>query len=212
MDGIHDLGGMHGFGPVEMEVDEPAFHADWERRACGVTLAAQLAAVIPSGRFRHAIERMDPTWYLEAPYYERWFAATATCLVESGVVAQEELDERLGAPYPLARPVRVARLVDPGPSVETSRYRVGDTVRVREWHPVGHTRAPQYVRGKPGVVVRLDGAFSLPDVECHSDFVRVEPTYSVRFEALALWATPGDPVYADLWESYLEPIGATGNG
>ena len=212
MDGIHHLGGMHGFGPVEMEVNEPVFHAAWERRACGLTLAAQLAGGIPSGKFRYAIERMDPTWYLESLYYERWFTATATCLVEAGLVAQEELDDRLGAPYPLARPVRAARLEDPGPSSETPRYRVGDAVRVRQWHPVGHTRAPQYVQGKPGVVVRHDGTFSLPDVECHSDSVRLEPTYSVRFETLDLWATPGDAVYVDLWESYLEPLGAAANG
>jgi nitrile hydratase beta subunit len=211
VDGVHDLGGVQGFGPVEVEADEPVFHADWERRAYRLTVAAMLAGHL-TGRFRHAIERMDPSWYLTSPYYEHWLTATATGLVEAGVITQAELDERLGAPYPVARPVRAPRLDDPGPSVEAPRYGVGDAVRVREWHPLGHTRAPRYVQGKPGVVVRLDGVFSLPDVEYHCDTIRLEPTYSVRFEAANLWGTPGDPVHVDMWESYLEPAGGSRRG
>ena len=202
VDGVHDLGGMQGFGPVEMEADEPVFHADWERRAFRLTVSSMLAGHL-KGRFRHAIERMDPAWYLASPYYEHWLTATATGLVEGGRITQEELDDRLGAPYPLARPARAPRLDAPGPSLEIHRYAVGEVVRVREWHPLGHTRAPRYVQGKPGVVVRLDGVFSLPDVEYHCDRQRSEPTYSVRFEAIDLWGTPGDPVHVDLWESYL---------
>ena len=211
VDGVHDLGGMQGYGPVEMETDEPVFHADWERRAFRLTISAMLAGYL-NGRFRHAIERMDPAWYLASPYYEHWLTATATGLVEGGVITQEELDDRLGAPYPVARPVRAPRLDDPGSSVEVHRYGVGETVRVREWHPLGHTRAPRYVQGKPGVVVRLDGVFSVPDVEYHCDRQRMEPTYSVRFEAVDLWGSPGDPVHVDLWESYLEPREASAHG
>ena len=69
MDGIHDLGGVQGFGPVETESDEPVFHTDWERRAARLTMAAMFSGHL-SGRFRHAIERMDPAWYLDSPYYE----------------------------------------------------------------------------------------------------------------------------------------------
>lgn len=203
MDGIHDLGGVQGFGPVEVEDDEPVFHNDWERGAYRLSVAAMLAGHL-NGRFRHAIERMDPTWYLASPYYEHWLTATATGLVEGGLITQEELDERLGAPYPVARPMRAPRLHGPGPSVLAHRHSVGDAVRVREWHPVGHTRAPRYVQGKRGVVVRLYGVFSLPDVEYHCDGVRLEPTYCIRFEACDLWGAPGDPVHVDLWESYLE--------
>ncbi len=211
MDGVHDLGGMQGFGPVEMEVDEPVFHADWERRAYRLTISSMMAGHL-NGRFRHAIERMDPAWYLASPYYEHWLTATATGLKECGLITQEELDDRLGAPYPVARPVRAPQLEDPGPSVEFHRYRIGDMVRVREWHPLGHTRAPRYTQGKPGVVVRLDGVFSVPDVEYHCERQRREPTYSVRFEAFDLWGSPGDPVHVDLWESYLEPKEASAHG
>ncbi len=203
MDGVHDLGGIQGFGAVDVEVDEPVFHEDWERRAFRATIAVMMAGHL-SGRFRHAIERMDPTWYLASPYYEHWLTASATGLVEAGLVTRTELDEYLGAPFPVANPVRAPRLVEPGPSSSRHRFALGDRVRVREWHPLGHTRAPRYVQGNPGVVMRVDGVFSLPDVEYHCDGKREEPTYSVRFEAEDLWGERGDPVYVDLWESYLQ--------
>jgi len=115
VDGVHDLGGIQGFGAVDVEVDEPVFHEDWERRAFRATIAVMMAGHL-SGRFRHAIERMDPTWYLASPYYEHWLTASATGLVEAGLVTRTELDEHLGAPFPVANPVRAPRLVEPGPS------------------------------------------------------------------------------------------------
>ncbi len=206
VDGVHDLGGVQGFGPVDVEVDEPVFHTDWERRAFRLTVASMMAGHL-SGRFRHSIERMDPAWYLASPYYEHWLTATATGLMEAGLITQSELDAALGAPYAVARPIRASRLADPGVSTSVHTHGIGDRVRVREWHPLGHTRAPRYVQGKQGTVVRLDGAFSLPDVEYHCDEQRIEPTYSVRFDATELWGEPGDPVHVDLWESYLERNG-----
>ena len=130
--------------------------------------------------------------------------AAATGLIEAGLITQAELDERLGAPFPVARPIRAPRLSEPGLSSDFHRFVISDHVRVREWHPFGHTRAPRYVQGKVGTVVRLDGVFSLPDVEYHCDEKRFEPTYSIRFEARELWGEDGDPVHVDLWESYLE--------
>jgi nitrile hydratase len=197
---VHDLGGVQGFGPVEVEANEPVFHAEWERRAFRVSIAA----TGHTRGLRHAIERMDPVWYLSSPYYEHWLTGTATGLIEAGVIDKTELDERLGAPFDVASSVRAARLTDAGMSSREYRFAVGDAVRVREWHPLGHTRAPRYAQGKRGVVVRLDGVFSVPDVAYHCDSTREEPTYSVRFESLVLWGEPGDPVHVDLWESYLE--------
>jgi nitrile hydratase len=94
-----------------------------------------------------------------------------------------------------------------GPGVREPRFAAGDRVLVREWHPPGHTRCPGYVRGKAGVVVRMDGIYSVPDVEAHSTARRYEPTYSVRFDAAELWqdGQRGVTVHADLWDSYLEP-------
>jgi nitrile hydratase len=204
MDGIHDLGGMHGFGPVVVEPDEPFFHEPWERRAAGLSFASFASGRMTGGRYRHAIERMDPAWYLAAPYYERMLTGVATVLVETGVIEQPRLDEVLGAPFALARPDTTPRIADAGPSITTHRWTVGDLVRVRDEHPAGHTRCPRYVRGKRGRVVRCDDVFPLLDVEAHADRGRSEPTYSVRFEADELWSEAGDPVHVDLWESHLE--------
>ena len=127
-------------------------------------------------------------------------------LVEAGVVSQAELQLRAGGPFPVSRPDRgtppAVALGRPG-----SRFAVGDRVRVREWHPHGHTRAPRYVQGKRGVVARIDPSANLPDVEAHGGGQVPEPTYSVRFSAKELWGeggAEGETVYVDLWEYYLE--------
>lgn len=204
MDGIHDLGGMHGFGPVVVEQDEPYFHQSWERRAAGISLACFASGRMTGGRYRHAVERMHPAWYLDAAYYERMVTGVVTVLVEGGAITQSQLDGALGALFPLSSPDTTPRVPDAGRSALEHKWIVGDRVRVRDVHPIGHTRCPRYVRGKQGTIVRLDGVFPLLDVEAHADKGRREPTYSVRFEADELWGELGDPVHVDLWESHLE--------
>jgi nitrile hydratase beta subunit len=208
MDGVHDLGGVAGFGAVEIEADEPMFHEDWERRVFRLTTAANLTGTVRSGgAFRHSIERMEPAHYLNCSYYEHWLTGIATIVVERGLVTRADLDELAGGRFPLSRVDHgVAPEVDAGDQT-VPRFEIGRGVRVRAWHPAGHTRAPRYVQGKRGVVVRHDGAFSVPDVEAHSDRRRLEPTYSVRFTAEELWGdggAPGEVMHVDLWESYLE--------
>lgn len=208
MDGIHDLGGVEGFGTVEVEVDEPMFHEDWERGVFRLGRAAGSAGIVRSGgAFRHSIERMDPAHYLGSSYYEHWLTGIATLVVERGLVSRAELDERAGGRFPLSGVDRgTVPDLDAGDQT-VPRFEIGRTVRVKAWHPAGHTRAPRYVQGKRGVVVRRDGAFSVPDVEAHIDRRRLEPTYSVRFTAEELWGeggAPGEVVHVDLWESYLE--------
>jgi nitrile hydratase len=206
MDGIHDLGGREGFGPVAVEADEPVFHHGWERRVWGVTMATFVLGVSNGGQFRHSIERMDPVHYLTSRYYEHWLTGVATRLVETGRIALDELEARAGGAVPLSRPEAPSAVVAPSGDVA-----VGDRVRVRAWHPRGHTRCPQYVRGKVGTVVRHDPPTSLPDLEAHGDERRAEPQACVRFEAAELWGEPaggaggtGDAVHVDLWTSYLE--------
>jgi nitrile hydratase subunit beta len=197
---------MDGFGPVWIERDEPVFHLRWERRALGVAMAAFGMGLSNGGEFRHSIERMDPAHYLGSSYYEHWITAIATRLVETGLVGRSDLEQMAGGPFPLSGPVLTERIVDAGDDVWPPRFEIGSRVRVREWHPQGHTRCPRYVRGKTGSVVRLDGSWSVPEVEAHSDGRREEPTYSVRFEAADLWEDGQSraAVYVDLWESYLE--------
>ena len=206
MDGIHDLGGMQGFGPVGHSAAEPVFHDRWEALAFALLWVVEDALDATEGELRYAMERMDPGHYLTASYYEHWLTAAATLAVEHGLVTRSELEARSGGRFPLSGPVLAPLVTDAGPDVDEARFGVGDRVRVRECHPAGHTRCPRYVRGKAGVVVRVDGIYSLPDVEAHGSARRHEPTYSVRFDAADLWrdGQRGVSVHVDLWDSYLE--------
>ncbi len=205
MDAMHDLGGRDGFGAVVVERDEPVFHEAWEKVARGLLLAVMRNHPNPSSSaLRHAIERMDPAHYLSSSYYEHWLTAAATIAVETGSVTRRELEQRGGGPFPLSGPERPEPRPDASPG--RSRFHLGDHVRVREWHPHGHTRCPSYIRGSVGVVTRVDGPFPIPDVEAHSPERIPEQTYSVCFEADELWhdGQRGVSVNVDLWDSYLE--------
>jgi nitrile hydratase len=207
VDGIHDLGGMQGFGAVAHAPAEPVFHEPWEGRARVLVAVVDGAVHLAGGEFRHAIERMAPGHYLTSSYYEHWLTAAATLAVEHGLLTREDLEARAGGPFPLSGPVLAPPVTGAGGDAGEPRFGTGDRVRVREWHPPGHTRCPRYVRGKTGVVVRLDGGYPVPDVEAHGGGRRHEQTYSVRFDAAELWsdAQHGACVHVDLWESYLEP-------
>ena len=104
MDGIHDLGGLEGFGPVEVEPDEPVFHEDWERRTFRLSARGRDGLRYSGGAFRHSIERMDPGHYLTSSYYEHWLTGISTLIVEAGSVTADELDRRAGGRFPLSRP------------------------------------------------------------------------------------------------------------
>lgn len=223
MNGPHDMGGMHGFGHVEPEPNEPVFHGDWEKTVYAISRVGGARGVFTGDEFRYAIERLPPAQYLASSYYERWIAALERLFVEKGVVSAEELEaraallrERPDTPLPRREdPELVARLLArmrtrprferPGPH---PRFAVGEAVRARNIHPVGHTRLPRYARGKPGVIHQQRGCHILPDASAHGRPDVAEPLYSVRFEGVVLWDdAPGRPdaVYLDLWESYLEP-------
>jgi nitrile hydratase beta subunit len=208
VDGIHDLGGMQGFGPVEPERDEPVFHHRWERRVFGINAILSGSGQYGTSEFRHAVERMRPAHYLTSSYYEHWATAVASLLVEHGELEPAGLDDAAGGHLPLAGPL--ASSSDSGSPAprdgEPRRFEVGERVRVRDVSHPGHTRCPRYARGRRGVVVRQDGTFLLPDLEV-AGREHQEPTYSVRFDARELWgqqAEAGASVCIDLWQSYLE--------
>jgi nitrile hydratase len=206
MDGVHDLGGMDGFGPVEVEAKEPVFHQAWERVVFGLAAATSRLRGNNLHAYRHAIERMHPAHYLSSSYYEHWLTALATLLVEAGVVTRAELEAKVGGAFPLAQTVRASPTAA-APSAAAPRYVVGSNVRVRDLHPFGHIRCPRYVRGKRGAVVRVDGRFPLPDVAAHSGRPCDQYSYNVRFAARDLWgdaAGGAEAVHVDLWEEYLE--------
>ena len=216
MNGVHDMGGMDGFGPVVREADEPVFHAEWERRVFVLVSSALGAAQINLDEFRHAIERIPPGQYLASSYYERWLAAAETLLVERGMITREELlakhdssPETLRAQ--IASGIRNAGpqpIKDPGATAR-ARFAKGDRVRARNMNPVGHTRVPRYVRGKRGVIARDWGVFVFPDTNAHHAGTKPQHCYSVEFEARELWgksAQGREKVLIDLWQDYLEPI------
>jgi len=207
VDGIHDLGGLQGFGPVEVVPTEPVFGEAWERRSFRANMAV-LTVLQPGGAaFRHSIERMDPAHYLTSSYYEHWLTGVSTLAVEAGLISREELERRSGGAYPLSRADRGVAPTTKEPDRSDARFAAGDKVRVREWHPLGHTRAPRYVQGKRGTVARADGAANFPDFEAHGGGRILDPTYSVAFSGRELWGEGGsdnDTIHVDLWERYLE--------
>lgn len=219
MNSGHDLGGMHGLGPInpEPETTEPVFHADWERKAFSLTLAAALLGRWNIDMGRHSRERQHPARYLMNTYYENWFVGTELLLQESGLVTAEEI--AAGKPQaPAPDSIRV-----PGPDEALNAvkaggpanldipadiaFAVGDAVRVKNFHPQGHTRAPRYTRGRVGVVQRIHGIHVYPDTHLPG-VTEGHPLYSVRFEGEELWgpdAKGRSAVFVDLWEPYLEP-------
>jgi nitrile hydratase len=206
MDGIHDLGGMEGFGPVRHTPSEPVYAEDWERRTHRVMLAVIIAVKASGPGFRHSIERMDPGHYLTSSYYEHWLTGVSTLAVEAGVTSQAELTARAGGEYPLSLPARGARPSGTAQARTEPRFAPGQRVRVRDLHPFGHSRAPRYVQGRAGTVTRIDGAFNFPDLEAFGERV-LDPTYSVAFTSRDLWgdgAADDSTVHVDLWERYLE--------
>jgi nitrile hydratase len=204
VDGVHDLGGLAGFGAVDRDTDESLFAEDWERRVFRLQIGSgPLRANLPA--FRHSIERMDPAHYLSSPYFEHWLTAAATRAVETGLVTLEDLEERAGGRFPLSQPDRGV-LPDDLTSRTEPRYSVGDHVRVREWHPPGHTRAPRYAQGRHGTIARVHGVANVDDIEAHSGGKVSDPFYSVRFTSRELWGEGGgdrEVVHVDLFERYL---------
>ncbi len=198
MNGIHDLGGMHGFGPVGVERGEPVFHARWEGRVYALVSQAIGDGWMNLDAFRHGIERMAPVAYLEQGYYGRWLASLERVLGEAGV-----LDPARPAAAPQRHPGYVRALA------AAPRFALGAAVRVRNRHPVGHTRAPRYARGKRGVVVLQRGGFVYPDTNAHGAGEQPQHLYAVRFPADELWGEDAEPrssVTIDLFEPYLEGL------
>ncbi|HEY2561400.1 MAG TPA: nitrile hydratase subunit beta [Caldimonas sp.] len=203
MDGIHDLGGRQGFGPVRHSPTAAAFHDDWEKRVNALYSLAVKAGIFNMDEYRHAIERMEPRHYLSASYYERSLTSLATLLVEKGLVTRDELERRADGAFPLASPSA------PGRSnvAPRARFRVGDRVVVRNDHVPGHVRMPAYIRGKRGVVVGESPPYPFPDAAAHGVAAAAEPTYDVRFAAAELWPNASDAafVHVGVFQSYLAP-------
>lgn len=218
MNGAHDMGGMHGFGPVEPELSEPVFHAEWERRAFALTLAMAMPGGWNIDMSRFARENRPPAEYLSMSYYQVWFAALETMLAERGLVSTDEVDagHALHAAKPVKRtlsPGDVAQVLYRGAPTErepktAARFKAGDKVRAKTINPRAHTRLPRYVRGHMGTIERVIGCHVFPDSNATGAGENPQWLYTVRFEACELWGEGADPtvkVSVDAWEPYLEP-------
>ncbi len=219
MNGVHDMGGMHGLGPIEREEQEPVFHHPWEGRVYALRQGCGALARWNIDMARHANERMPAAEYLAASYYERWLWGLETLLAENGVLTSWELTEgRAKGPAPdelrqrVLRPEAVERRLRTGGSYRVEadiapRFSAGDAVSARNIHPTGHTRLPRYARQHLGVVERGHGVFIFPDANAAGLGHQPQHLYSVRFEAQELWGPNAEPkaaVYVDLWDSHLE--------
>lgn len=212
MDGVHDVGGMQGFGEACWPGSEAPTHAAWELRAFVLALITGPGS---AHAFRHTIERLDPVRYLSSGYYDRWLYEAEQALVESGAITHDEVAEwerRLGAgdamprsddPEGATQLVAALRRRRPLAPAADPRFALGDRVRVRRMHPAGHTRCPRYLRGARGTVARIQGMDGVPDV----DNAATEPVYAIAFDSTELWGDDVEHhvVHADLWERYLEP-------
>jgi nitrile hydratase len=221
MNGPQDVGGRHGFGRViprgaAPEDEAVRFHADWERRALGLTLAAAALGHWTIDAARHARESLPPAVYYGSSYFRIWLTALEDMLVAAGEVTRAELAEGR-AQGPGLRPERrlqaeaVAEVLArggptarPGPA---PAFAVGDRVRARNHQPAGHTRLPGYARGHAGTVTAVHGCHVFPDSNAHFEGEAPCPLYTVAFAAADLFGAGADPtltVSIDAWEPYLE--------
>src|SRR5882672_4383710 len=124
MNGGQDLGGTRGHGPVEPEPNEPAFHAEWERRAFALTLAMGMPGGWNIDMSRFARENRPPDEYLSMSYYQIWLARLEALMAERGLAGDDEIEA--GHALHAAQPVK--RVLSPA-DVAKTLHRGGPTGR-----------------------------------------------------------------------------------
>jgi nitrile hydratase len=219
MNGGQDLGGAQGHGAVHPEPNEPAFHADWEKRAFALTMAMAMPGGWNIDMSRFARENRPADEYLSMSYYQLWFAALETMLKERALVSDDEIvvGHALHSPKPVKRvlsPDDVLKVLHRGGPTERDTYtkavfKPGDKVRARTIDTPTHTRLPRYVRGHAGVIERVIGCHVFPDSNANGTGENPQWLYTVRFDGRELWGAQGDPtltVSVDAWEPYLESM------
>ncbi|MEP7454736.1 nitrile hydratase subunit beta [Phyllobacterium sp. SB3] len=218
MNGPQDLGGQMGFGPVAPEADEPLFHADWEKRALGLTLAAGGMGHWNIDESRHARESLHPADYYSSTYYEIWIKALEVLLERHGFVSGEELTTGRSLiegtpPRRVLSANNVSTVLAKGGPCDREmttipRFAAGDHIRTRNLNPQTHTRLPRYARNKFGTIEAVRDGFVFPDTNAHGGGENPQYVYTVVFPATEIWGETADPtltISIDAWESYLEP-------
>ena len=218
MNGVHDMGGMDGFGKVEPEPDEPMFHTEWEARVLAMVRAMGAAGAFNIDASRFYREALPPHVYLASSYYKKWLLGLEDLLIDRGYIAADEI--AAGHATQPAKPLKrgkftvndVERIMVRGKFARAApapaKFKPGDRVRARNIHPPTHTRLPRYARGRLGVVELLHGCHAFPDAVATDQGDSPQWLYTVVFEGRELWGPDTDPtvkISIDAFEPYLEP-------
>ena len=218
MNGVHDMGGMDGFGKVDPEPNEPMFHTEWEGRVLAMVRAMGAAGAFNIDTSRFYREMLPPDVYLSSSYYRKWLLGLEDLLIDKGYIAAGEVasGHAMGPAKPLKHgkftPADVERIMVRGtfgrPAPAPAKFKPGDRVRAKNIHPATHTRLPRYARGHVGVVERDHGCQVFPDSAAMESGENPQWLYTVVFDAAELWGPDADPtskVSIDAFEPYLEP-------
>jgi nitrile hydratase len=218
MDGIHDMGGMDGFGKVEPEPNEPVFHQAWEGRVMAMNRAMGATGAWNIDMSRFSREVLPPDVYLSSSYYRKWFLGLEQMLLERGLIDADEVAtghaQRPGKPLKRGNFTvdDVQRVLTRGsfsrPPQGPARFKPGDRVRAKNIHPATHTRLPRYVRGHVGTVERVHGCHVFPDAAATGRGDNPQWLYTVCFDGRELWGPDADPsvkISIDAFEPYLDP-------
>jgi nitrile hydratase beta subunit len=217
MNGVHDMGGMQGFGKVEPEADEPVFHAPWESRVLAMERAMRIIGAWNIDTSRATQERLPPVDYLGSSYYRRWALALERNAITHGLIDPDELTA--GRALRPGRPVKRALSRDNAaqsftrgsfsrPPGAPARFTPGDRVRTKNIHPASHTRLPRYARGREGQIEAVRGCHVFPDSAAGGGSENPQWLYTVVFSGRELWGADADPastVSIEAFEPYLEP-------
>lgn len=217
MNGVHDMGGMDGFGKVEPEPNEPMFHTEWEARVLAMVRAMGAAGAFNIDVSRFYRESLPPHVYLGSSYYRKWLLGLEDSLVARGYLAADEV--KSGHASSPSKALKhggfkvddVERVMTRGkfgrPAPAPARFKAGDRVRAKNIHPATHTRLPRYVRGHVGTVERAHGCHVFPDTAANDAGEHPQWLYTVVFDGVELWGAESDPtlkVSVDAFEPYLE--------
>ena len=217
MNGVHDMGGMHGFGKVEPEPNEPPFHADWEERVLAMQRAMRFTDAWNIDMSRDALERIPPKLYLASSYYERWILGMQRSALEKGLIDADEIaaGHALRPGKPVARVMTkndIGAITRRGsfsrPARQPARFKAGDRVRTKNINPPTHTRLPRYARNREGVIEAVRGCHVFPDSVTTGGGENPQWLYTVVFDGRQLWGAGADPtlrVSVEAFEPYLEP-------
>ena len=217
MNGVHDMGGMDGFGKVEPEPNEPTFHENWEARVMAMVRVMGANGGINIDMQRFARESLPPDVYLASSYYKKWFLAIEQQIIARGIAGADEI--AAGRSLRESKPLPRGKFtLDDVKRIETrgsfareaskpAAFKVGDRVRTKNINPVTHTRLPRYTRNKTGVVERINGCHVFPDTNAEGKGDHPQWLYTVVFDGRELWGADADKtlkVSIEAFEPYLE--------